>query len=314
MYDLKQLTAFVELARSMHFGRAAEALGISTSTLSVQIRALEETVGAPLVNRGNRTIDLTRLGEAFLPDAVRILALVESTEKKTAQILAGEAAAVRLGVCPTVCELGFLTRALRAIREQFPSIETKVVEGSPAFLAERVARGKIDLALTVDYGLLIATPLRATRVAELQPVLAATRETGLLTAAGAIDLEAVKRTTFFGLGEAALEELPHIVESLLGAEPGRVVRVPSIHVIRAYVEAGCGAAVLPADPGHIGNSKPSEHPSGVVMTPIPDRRMTVSVLRSARAYAPVIGKLADLVGAVDFGGERKAGTTAWQMP
>lgn len=297
MYDLKQLTAFVELARSMHFGRTAEVLGISTSTLSVQIRALEEAVGAPLVNRGNRTIDLTRLGEAFLPDAERILALVESTEKKTAQILAGEAAAVRLGVCPTVCELGFLTRSLRAVRETFPSIEITVVEGSPAFLARRLAGGKIDLALTVDYGLLLAPPLQSTRIAELQPVLVATRETGLLTSTGEIDLEAVKRTTFFGLGEAALEELPHIVESLLGAEPGRIVRVQSLHVIRAFVEAGCGAAILPADPLHSEGSSAES----VVVTPIPGRRMSVSVLRSARAYAPVIGRLSDLVASLDFG-------------
>lgn len=303
MYDLKQLTAFVELARTMHFGKTAETLGISVSTLSTQIRNLEESVGAPLVNRGNRTMDLTRLGEAFLPDARRILALVEAAQKKTAQILAGEAATVRLGVCPSMCELGFLTCALRTVREACPSIEMVVKEGSPAFLVEWLARGRIDLVLSVDYGLYVAQPLRAKKVARLRPVLVADRALKLLTPTGEIDRERVKRATFFGLGEPGLETLPHIVESLLGAEPERVVRVPTLHVIRAYVEAGCGATVLPAAPGSIAASSTGP----VVSYPIPEREMSVSVIRSTEAHAPVIGRLFELLGSIDYGEGTAAG-------
>ena len=68
MYDLKQLRAFTVLAESMHFGNAAVKLGITQSALSQSIRHLEEDVGAPLINRTNRTMALTPLGEAFLLD------------------------------------------------------------------------------------------------------------------------------------------------------------------------------------------------------------------------------------------------------
>lgn len=53
MFDLKHLQAFVVLADRMHFGRAAKLLGISQSTLSTQIRLLEEELGGAVVNRSN---------------------------------------------------------------------------------------------------------------------------------------------------------------------------------------------------------------------------------------------------------------------
>ena len=62
---LKHLRYFEALARHRHFGRAAEASSISQPALSLQMKELEEILGAPLVERGPRQIRLTALGEDF---------------------------------------------------------------------------------------------------------------------------------------------------------------------------------------------------------------------------------------------------------
>lgn len=56
MFDPKQMQAFVVLAENMHFGKTAKVLGISQSTLSMQIRSLEEEIGGALINRSNLSL------------------------------------------------------------------------------------------------------------------------------------------------------------------------------------------------------------------------------------------------------------------
>jgi LysR family hydrogen peroxide-inducible transcriptional activator len=70
---LRHLRYFDALARHRHFGRAAEASSISQPALSLQIRELEEILGATLVERGARQIRVTALGEEFSLRAREVL-------------------------------------------------------------------------------------------------------------------------------------------------------------------------------------------------------------------------------------------------
>src|SRR5690606_32594354 len=97
----KHLRYFVALARHQHFGRAAGICAISQPALSLQIKDLEEILGAPLVERAARRIRLTALGEEFAARSREILRAVDELgdlARATHGPLTGR---FRIGVIPT---------------------------------------------------------------------------------------------------------------------------------------------------------------------------------------------------------------------
>ena len=78
--ELRQLRYFVTVARTRHFGEAAELLHMAQSPLSQAIRQLESQLGATLFHRTTRRVELTPAGETLLRDAERILASVEAAQ------------------------------------------------------------------------------------------------------------------------------------------------------------------------------------------------------------------------------------------
>lgn len=79
--DLDQLKAFLTIAETRNFTKAAEILHIAQSSITTRIRVLEQNIGKPLFNRTNKHVSLTRAGELFLPYAERIHSLAETSRE-----------------------------------------------------------------------------------------------------------------------------------------------------------------------------------------------------------------------------------------
>lgn len=98
--ELHQLRYFVAVAEEGSFTRAAEKLFLAQPSLSVQIRKLEQDVGAKLFERMRRQVVLTAAGEVFLDHAVRALAEMERDASAWRRSSGSAAAGSRSGCCP----------------------------------------------------------------------------------------------------------------------------------------------------------------------------------------------------------------------
>ncbi|WP_063748988.1 LysR family transcriptional regulator [Streptomyces sp. NRRL B-24484] len=128
---LHQLHAFAVLAEELHFGRAAERLGVAQPPLSQQIRRLEERVGHPLFERRPGRVSLTAAGEELLPAARRALGEVAAGLAAARRVATGETGRLRIGfaasLAPTV-----LPDLLRTFREHRPGVELDIREMTTA--------------------------------------------------------------------------------------------------------------------------------------------------------------------------------------
>lgn len=143
---LRQLRYAEALARHGHFGRAAEVSSISQPALSMQIRELEASLGAPLFERGARQVRPTPFGDEVLPRLREILRGVDELvdlARAARERLSGR---LRLGVIPTVAPY-LLPRLIAAMAEAHPEIELALRETVTPRLLSDLDEGRLDAAI-----------------------------------------------------------------------------------------------------------------------------------------------------------------------
>lgn len=154
--SLRQLRHLVALADEAHFGRAAAACHVTQSTLSASLMALEELLGAPLVDRTSRKVVFTPLGNEVVGRARKLLIDAEElalAAKAAAEPLSG---LLKLGAIPTIGPF-LLPAVLPRLRRRFPRLKLYLREDLTARLFEMLDRGELDVAL-------IALPYEAPNV------------------------------------------------------------------------------------------------------------------------------------------------------
>jgi DNA-binding transcriptional LysR family regulator len=147
--DIRQLQYLVALAREKHFTRAAQACHVSQPTLSGRIRQLEQELGVPIVERGQRFHGLTPDGERVLKWAHTLLdnwgSLQHEIEtlRNTSGSLSGR---LSVGVIPTALPMAGLITS--AIRSRHPNVELTVLSQSSIDILRSLEDFAIDVGLT----------------------------------------------------------------------------------------------------------------------------------------------------------------------
>ena len=138
---LRQLSYFVALVETGHFGRAAEKVHVSQPALSMQIRALEAEFGQALVERQPRAVVPTRAGRALARRAARVLAEVEELAAEAR--LQGARGLLLLGMIPTVAP--YLVPPLLPLLAALPDPrDLRLREAQTATLLADLAKGALD--------------------------------------------------------------------------------------------------------------------------------------------------------------------------
>ena len=143
---MRHLRYFDALARHGHFGRAAEDCAISQPALSLQIKELEDLLGAPLVERGARQIRLTPLGEDFAQRVREILRSVDELGDLARASVGPLAGRLRIGVIPTVAPY-LLPRVIKALAARYPDLDLRPRETVTQVLIDDLLNGRLDTAI-----------------------------------------------------------------------------------------------------------------------------------------------------------------------
>ncbi|MFU0841873.1 MAG: hypothetical protein ACFWTZ_04590 [Burkholderia sp.] len=279
MYEAKHLEAFAALARTMHFGKAAKALGISKSALSEHIRLLESEVGGPLVVRSNRTVSLTALGKTFLPDAEGLLKLMNEAKAHCNALLSRNAGKIRLGVDPSSVSGGLFSRILSTASEKFPDLQIEVSEGSPMQLLDNLIAKRIDCMVSLLLGLECGDNLFSIPLLALRAMLIAPKGIALTDASGKL-----RRETLSGIPYSLFidsSKIPRRINAIFGFGDSPTVMHPTVLLMLDSVNSGQSFSIIP-------ESDLCLTGSGTQSQPLPGMMFEVRAVRLAGNRSPVI--------------------------
>jgi DNA-binding transcriptional LysR family regulator len=209
--NLRQLRTLVAIAEQGSFTAAGNAVGLSHSAISLHVKALEEELGIPLVDRTQRPPRLTARGVALVEQARRMAALEDEIRALGSdQALAGSLA---VGVVPTAM-VHLLPPALARLRARHPKLAIRVRTGLSSELAQAVRGAELDVAVVT----------RPDISPDAHPFIWFSRKTW----AG-----------------QHIERLLHA----RGLRPGEAIEVDSLEAIESLVAHGLGVSVVPERSG-----------------------------------------------------------------
>lgn len=240
---LEQLRLFVAVAEREHMTRGAEAIGVTQSTASAAIAALEERHRVPLFHRVGRGIELTEAGHSLLVEARVVLDRAAAAERVLAAHADPATGRLRLVASHTIAGY-WLPERLARLRAAWPRLRIEVALANTAEATSRVLDGDAELGLVE--GEVNDPVLTRWTVAEDRLVLVASPD----LADAPEDEAALARAPWVlreqGSGTRSSLEAALSARRLDPAALHVALVLPSNEAVRAAVEAGAGVAALSA--------------------------------------------------------------------
>ncbi|PLV14776.1 LysR family transcriptional regulator [Pseudomonas guariconensis] len=144
--NVKQLRAFITVAKYQSFAQAGEHLHVSQPALSLTIKALEDNLGGALLTRTTRSVSLTPEGEVLLPLARRLLADWDDTEEMLRQRFTLQLGRVSVAAMPAFAG-NLLPRSLKVFRQRYPKVNVTVHDVINEQVLELVRHRRVELGI-----------------------------------------------------------------------------------------------------------------------------------------------------------------------
>lgn len=147
--NLQQLHTFVAVSEHESIRSAARALNISQPSVTRTMRELEKSVGAPLLLRGTKGVELTIFGLALLRRTHIILEEARRAQDELDQMQDGSGGVLNVAITSTVA-VSVFSKALRAFRNHMPRVELAVSEASHSHVQQRLETERVDLMVLTE--------------------------------------------------------------------------------------------------------------------------------------------------------------------
>ena len=246
--ELRHLRYFTALASSLNFTRAAERVHVTQSTLSHQIRQLEDEVGQRLFDRIGKRVFMTEAGDAFLPYAARALKEIDQGLGELKTSTAAMSGVVRIGTTHTF-NLNFIPGCVATFLARNATVKVVIEEQPADAIASRLEAGLIDVGVTYrpDAHTAVRTDLR------FEPLF---NEELVLVVANSHPLAQRKRIRMIELHREPLVLLPQSFSTrrlldecfaAAGAEPNVVAEMNTIAAMLGVVAKTRAGAIVAAN-------------------------------------------------------------------
>jgi DNA-binding transcriptional LysR family regulator len=144
--EIRQLRAFIAIAELGTFTAGAMRVHVTQAAISMQIRQLENELGAKLFIRAPRRVMLTEAGEQLLQRARQILRDHDAAVDEIAELAGAERGRLRIGSASAMVTTDVLPGLLRQVRKQHAGAEITVASGTSEALVQQILAGEVDVA------------------------------------------------------------------------------------------------------------------------------------------------------------------------
>lgn len=244
--DLKRLRYFVAVARLGSFTRAAEALSMAQPPLSQRIQELENEVGAVLLDRDSRPVQMTEAGRLLYEQAVALLQKADAMMASMHSFTSEKSPTFTFGVVPANFH-GNLANIMRHFRRALPGLNLRILEMNSLQQIEALRDGRIDAGISrVE---ITAKGIRRILLRDEPMVAALPYDHPLATIEEAMPLVALRDEPFIVYTSKPRPSLAdHVLAQFQqqGIVLSQTIEVDQYDTALILIAAGCGVSIVPA--------------------------------------------------------------------
>lgn len=142
--DINQLRCFITVGKELHFGRAAQSMGMMPASLSRFIRLLEEDLGVRLLNRSTRNVSLTTEGAVFFDEAIKLIDRFDELASRFKVGAKQKRRTLRIGAIDSAAH-GLVPELLNLFMSFYPNSDIHIIEDKTLNLIPKLKSGWLDI-------------------------------------------------------------------------------------------------------------------------------------------------------------------------